>query len=1695
MKRSIAILIATIMVLTLLPMTGAVSASTGELTVAGDGLAITAIDGGSSEDATAKLTDGVTFNYGQAIFRHKTAGVSDYWYNSSKNAAYVYAFANNTNDKILEFNWTSGKAVRRVDLWIGDNKPFTAYEIQISDGNGGWTKHAEGTLIGNMNTTRQCNYEPILFDPIPATSTALRVVMKNPVAAIYIGEARISTDNDYNMLAWGANEALCDTDAFTYFDEAVGTSYQASKRYSGVVATHCLVSGFSAADSGSGYYFNTNAMAREFNIVWPAHLNLLDKVNLTANANGDCWYAATFTGRFFDGHAVKVNRIKVKVAAGSAEGFDVYYTTNGEVFEALEDNTGAKQYLDANVSAWTKAASYNCREGYPMEANNSLYYELEIPDAPAGGQWMVHMKDPSADIEISDIQFHLVDEDEFQPVTKAAQKVFDAINGGEALVEGDTLTLPETQTIDGVEYDVVYTSNSANIDVATGAVTHGLQNQKVIISAVVSPVGNPYSFAQANKEFTVSGSMPVIEGGLTPEENGLTIKAIGGKVNNAGAEGQTGDAGVDATAVLTDGITLNLAQAGSAYQAGKPWGVAGADYASYMLKFVHNGDTPKDGILEFNWTGGQPIRRIDVWVTKTDCFKEYEIQIPDGNGGWTKHAEGRVTYGSGDNSRQTTYHALLFDPIPADSTSVRLVMKNNTADIIVAEARISATNEYNLIDFSVNEDIITNDGKFNYYNSESSWSAIQWYSGNIATHGLFSGETARSANGRNLNVSAMVRSFLLLWPAELNKSDKHNIIPNPNGDCWYAVSFAGRFENGQEVAVNRVRIYLDAGTADGFEVYKTNTEGSFNGLMTANNGDNCPDANVDQWEKVATYPGSMGTSSSATLDIAETNKASYWLVRLINPSANVQMSKVEFHQVSEDEFTPTTKAAKKALDVVDTGVVVAGNMNFPAQQTIDGILYDVTYECDSPNVNTTTGEVTHTFEEQEVVVKANINPAGNPYECAQAEKTFTISANDTRERVVLVNEAFAGTVDETFKSATGSVAIADNKATIGNGSASYELALPNGFDCTIKNALEIGLDAGSVGTISVKGSIGTMAELVIGANDITVVGGGLSNKLIEATGIEKIKLEFVGDAFNVSLDTGDGYVMAVYKEPTMTENDFAKEIVFAGTSSTNVVVNELKNSVVSVELFEMVYNALSVANFSTSPSAAISEDLIMMDPVGDVTFSYASSDAAVIDPVTGAVDTTNRIPITYTVTVLSPNAASRDKAFVLIPAEENHFGGAIVSAPGTRVANIADNELTTKWVVDNNGNPMTVTLDLGTEKYFNEVLIFSDGTQPSSVAEYVLSVSDKEDVDDAYEVVQSGTCTEDFNLIKLDEVVSGRYVRVRFVPDGQDAIGVLELAGYLVLSDEEICEHDRVRMEETYQANKSTTIAKTGFFGSAITVESDSEYINITSSGDNWEITVTDPSQETVAHVTVTFTSGSATKTHVFEAVLLGTTHIRDNRPDGGSPSKKDDGPVKEPNRFDNIPHNDVYDEAKKDELDGHWGAAEIRSLVEKGIVQGDGASLNLTGQVKRGEFLKMMLAAFGYEPTEYTGAFEDVSADKWYAGYAETAKANGIMAGDGINFRGEDTISRQEMAVVLMNLLKQKGISVENAEAAIFTDNNTISAWAGESVGAAVKLGLLKGYEDGTFMPKKELRRDEAMIVVYRALACVETAEGVVAE
>ncbi|NBD25719.1 S-layer homology domain-containing protein [Paenibacillus glycinis] len=167
-----------------------------------------------------------------------------------------------------------------------------------------------------------------------------------------------------------------------------------------------------------------------------------------------------------------------------------------------------------------------------------------------------------------------------------------------------------------------------------------------------------------------------------------------------------------------------------------------------------------------------------------------------------------------------------------------------------------------------------------------------------------------------------------------------------------------------------------------------------------------------------------------------------------------------------------------------------------------------------------------------------------------------------------------------------------------------------------------------------------------------------------------------------------------------------------------------------------------------------------------------------------------------------------------------------------------------------------------------------------------------------------------------------------------------------------------------------------------------------------------------------------------------------------------------------------------------HWAHDAIAELAAKQIVTGVTTTTFAPNKsVTRAEFTAMLVHALGLSATGSSG-FKDVPAGAWYASDVAAAYEHKLIQGISAEaFAPNKSISREEMAVILANALKQLGAASSAPQATTFKDAKDISKWAAEAVNAAFANGLINGDDAGLFKPKGLATRAEAAKMLVNLL------------
>lgn len=170
------------------------------------------------------------------------------------------------------------------------------------------------------------------------------------------------------------------------------------------------------------------------------------------------------------------------------------------------------------------------------------------------------------------------------------------------------------------------------------------------------------------------------------------------------------------------------------------------------------------------------------------------------------------------------------------------------------------------------------------------------------------------------------------------------------------------------------------------------------------------------------------------------------------------------------------------------------------------------------------------------------------------------------------------------------------------------------------------------------------------------------------------------------------------------------------------------------------------------------------------------------------------------------------------------------------------------------------------------------------------------------------------------------------------------------------------------------------------------------------------------------------------------------------------------------------------DDLDTvSWAYEAISALADAKIISGKSETkFAPRDNVKREEFVKMIVGAMGEGQSPYSNIFNDVEEGAWYSGYVLKAYQMNIVGGIGDDLFGTGrNITRQDMAVMIYKALIAKGIALENTDLT-FADSDDFSDYAREPVAALANVKIINGQGDNTFNPKGEATRAEAASMIY---------------
>lgn len=192
----------------------------------------------------------------------------------------------------------------------------------------------------------------------------------------------------------------------------------------------------------------------------------------------------------------------------------------------------------------------------------------------------------------------------------------------------------------------------------------------------------------------------------------------------------------------------------------------------------------------------------------------------------------------------------------------------------------------------------------------------------------------------------------------------------------------------------------------------------------------------------------------------------------------------------------------------------------------------------------------------------------------------------------------------------------------------------------------------------------------------------------------------------------------------------------------------------------------------------------------------------------------------------------------------------------------------------------------------------------------------------------------------------------------------------------------------------------------------------------------------------------------------------------------------------ENITENTVSDQENSDkfiDISDHWAREIINEIADKNIVSGyEDNTFKPNNSITRAEFLTILYNSGLADTADIDSniSFADVTGDEWYYDYIKWGTENNLIVGYEDNtFRGNNIISRQEMAVVISKFIKLADIKLDSGETLVFADADSIAPWAKDYVDTISACGIVVGDINNCFMPNKDLTLAETAVIIINMI------------
>ncbi|MBE7059904.1 MAG: DUF1533 domain-containing protein [Ruminococcaceae bacterium] len=159
------------------------------------------------------------------------------------------------------------------------------------------------------------------------------------------------------------------------------------------------------------------------------------------------------------------------------------------------------------------------------------------------------------------------------------------------------------------------------------------------------------------------------------------------------------------------------------------------------------------------------------------------------------------------------------------------------------------------------------------------------------------------------------------------------------------------------------------------------------------------------------------------------------------------------------------------------------------------------------------------------------------------------------------------------------------------------------------------------------------------------------------------------------------------------------------------------------------------------------------------------------------------------------------------------------------------------------------------------------------------------------------------------------------------------------------------------------------------------------------------------------------------------------------------------------------------------WSAEAVGWMLKNDLLKGSDGKLSTQSNITRAEMAAVLSRALGLSESVSLSAYSDIDSDSWYYDDMSKAVAAGLFNGDSGKLLPNEPITREQAFTVMARAYLLKNASNNLDEK--FSDRNSISDWATDSVSSMVNSGYVSG-SDGKLNPKDNITRSEFSQLLY---------------